>query len=191
MPDNLDFDNFEKYTFENRDQQRYGLPHRIIFRIYYDPVESMKQQKHLYHLIPMMEINNGEINTQPLKPFHRQFYRKAIEEHNRQFGKVDFNRLFTVEELSNISAFKDTLDERDRGIRPGFPEDITFEEEQMIYNIIMNVSKTDVIRLFGLEEVKPELTATEKKDQEIASLQSQVSQLTELVSKLLDSKKDE
>lgn len=191
MPDNLDFDNFEKYTFENRDQQRYGLPHRIIFRIYYDPVESMKQQKHLYHLIPMMEINNGEINTQPLKPFHRQFYRKAIEEHNRQFGKVDFNRLFTVEELSNISAFKDTLDERDRGIRPGFPEDITFEEEQMIYNIIMNVSKTDVIRLFGLEEVKPELTATEKKDQEIATLQDQVSQLTDLVQKLLNSKKDE
>ena len=190
MPDNIDYDEWEKYTFENRDQQRYSLPHRIIFRIYYDPVESMKQQKHLYHLIPMMEINNGELNTQPLKPFHRQFYRKTIEEHNRQFGKVDFNRLFTVEELSHISAFKDTLDERDKGIRPGFPEDITSEEEQLIYNIIMNVSKPDVIRLFNLEEVKPELSSAEKKDQEIASLQNQVSQLTELVKQLLD-KKDE
>lgn len=190
MPNDMNWDDIEKYTYENRDQQRYGLPHRIIFRIYYDPVESLRRREHLYHLIPMLEINNGEINTQPLKPFHRQFYRKTIEEHNRQFGSVNFDRLFTVDELSSISAFKDTLDERDKGIRPGFPEDITFEEEQMIYNIIMNVSKTDVIRLFNLEEVKPELSSAEKKDQEIASLQSQVSQLTDLVKQLLD-KKDE
>lgn len=190
MPDNIDFEDFDRYTYENRDQQRYSLPHRIIFRLYYDPVESLNQQKHLYHLIPMMEINNGEVSTQPLKPYHRQFYRKAMDEFSKQFNGVNFNRLFTVDELSIISAFKDTLSERDRGIRPGFPEDITFAEEQMIYNIIMNVSKTDVLKLFGIEELKPELSATEKKDQEIASLQSQVSQLTELVKQLLD-KKDE
>lgn len=188
MPDGLDFSDFDKYTYENRDQQRYGLPHRIIFRIYYDQVESMKQQRHLYHLLPMMEINNGELSTQPLKPYHRQFYRQAMEEFNKQFKDADFNRLFTVEELSSISSFKDTLAERDRGIRPGFPEDITFAEEQMIYNIIMNVSKTDVLKLFGIEEIKPETVKTAK-DQEIDTLKDQVSQLTDLVKQLL-SKKD-
>ena len=188
MPDGLDFSDFDKYTYENRDQQRYGLPHRIIFRIYYDQVESMKQQRHLYHLLPMMEINNGELSTQPLKPYHRQFYRQAMEEFNKQFKDADFNRLFTVEDLSIISSFKDTLAERDRGIRPGFPEDITFAEEQMIYNIIMNVSKTDVLKLFGIEEIKPETVKTTK-DQEIDTLKDQVSQLTDLVKQLL-SKKD-
>lgn len=184
MPDGLDFSDFDKYTYENRDQQRYGLPHRIIFRIYYDQVESMKQQRHLYHLLPMMEINNGELSTQPLKPYHRQFYRQAMEEFNRQFKDADFNRLFTAEELSSISSFKDTLVERDRGIRPGFPEDITFAEEQMIYNVIMNVSKTDVLKLFGIEEIKPE-TVKMTKYQEIDTLKDQVSQLTDLVKQLL------
>ena len=107
-----------------------------------------------------------------------------MEEFNKQFKDADFNRLFTVEELSGISTFKDTLAERDRGIRPGFPEDITFAEEQMIYNIIMNVSKTDVLKLFGIEEIKPEAVKTTK-DQEIDTLKDQVSQLTDLVKQLL------
>lgn len=107
MVDGIDFDNIDKYTFENRDQQRYGLPHRIIFRVYYDQVESMRQQRHLYHLLPMMEINNGEVSSQPLKPYHRQFYRQAMEEFNKQFKGVDWTRLFTPEELSAVSSFKD------------------------------------------------------------------------------------
>ena len=186
MVDGIDFDNIDKYTYENRDQQRYGLPHRIIFRIYYDQVESMRQQRHLYHLLPMIEINNGEVSSQPLKPYHRQFYRQAMEEFNKQFRGVDWTRLFTPEELSVVSSFKDKLEERDRGIRPGFPEDITFAEEQMIYNIIMNVSKTDVLKLLGIEEVKVDNRS--EKDKKIDALESQVGELTALIKQLLDKK---
>lgn len=186
MPNDMNWDEIEKYTYENRDQQRYNLPHRIIFRIYYDHVESLKRREHLYHLIPMLEINNGELNTQPLKPYHRQFYRQAMEEFNKQFKGVDWTRLFTPEELSAVSSFKDKLEERDRGIRPGFPEDITFAEEQMIYNIIMNVSKTDVLKLLGIEEVKVDNRS--EKDKKIDALESQVCELTALIKQLLDKK---
>ena len=56
----------------------------------------------------------------------------------------------------------------------------------MIYNIIMNVSKTDVLKLLGIEEVKVDNRS--EKDKKIDALESQVCELTALIKQLLDKK---
>ena len=134
------------------------------------------------------QTKDGRGNIAPVTIIMPTLAMMAKEEFNKQFKGVDWTRLFTPEELSAVSSFKDKLEERDRGIRPGFPEDITFAEEQMIYNIIMNVSKTDVLKLLGIEEIKVDNRS--EKDKKIDALESQVGELTALIKQLLD-KKDE
>ena len=50
----------------------------------------------------------------------------------------------------------------------------------------MNVSKTDVLRLLGIEEVKVDNRS--EKDKKIDALESQVGELTALIKQLLDKK---
>lgn len=50
----------------------------------------------------------------------------------------------------------------------------------------MNVSKTDVLKLLGIEEVKVDNRS--EKDKKIDALESQVCELTALIKQLLDKK---
>ena len=182
------FDYNDSMDYEKRDQFRSQMPHRLVFRLCYDKTGSIRVKQHLYSLIPFLEINNGENTLTRLKPGHKRFYEDSYSDFERNFSFSDFqNAQFTPDQLQNIYPWREKYNQMYRMFRPGFPDDITMEEETMYMDFAVEISPDDVCSLLGKtwKERETKQTADQKK---IEALEGQVAELAGLLKQLLDNK---
>lgn len=181
-----DFDYRDDMDYEKRNQFRSQMPHRLVFRLCYDKSGSIKAQQHLYSLIPFMEINNGENTLTRLKPGHKRFYQDSFEDFERNFTFSDFQtKQYTPEELQDIYPWREKYNQMYRMFRPGFPEDITMEEETMFMDFAVEISPDDTCKLLGKVWKNKEVPKS-KEQTRIEQLENQVQELVNLVGELLN-----
>lgn len=187
MADN-NFDYSNDQDIEKRDQYRPQLPHRIVYRLCYDRSRSLNSQKHTYQLIPFMEINTGEKTLSRLSPMHKKWYGDVMKDFERNFTFTELkDAFFTEETLQNIYPWKEKYNQMYRAFRKGFPEDIQFDEEQLIYDFAVEISSDDACSLLG-RVWKEEVVQKTKEQDKIEVLEGQVSDLVKLVTELLNKK---
>lgn len=183
-----DFDYRDDMDYEKRSQFRSQMPHRLVFRLCYKKTESLRAKKHLYDLVPFMEINTGEKTLTRLQPGHKRWYQDSFEDFERNFTFSDFqNAQFTPDQLQDIYPWKQKFDQMYKMFRPGFPEDIHFDEEQMFMDFAVEISSDDACKLLG-RTWKEKETPKSKEQDKIDQLEGQVAELTNLLKQLLDNK---
>lgn len=183
-----EFDYKDDMDYEKRSQFRSQMPHRLVFRLCYNKTGSLKAKKHLYDLVPFMEINTGELTLTRLKPGHKIYYQDSYEDFERNFSFSDFqNKQYEPSELSDLYPWKEKFNQMYRMFRPGFPDDIQFDEEQLIYDFAVEISPDDTCKLLGRVWKDKEKQKTPEQ-QKIETLEQQVSELTGLLKQLLDNK---
>lgn len=183
-----DFEFKDDQDIEKRDQFRPQMPHRLVFRLCYNKTLSLQKKEHLYELIPFMEINTGEKALSRLSPHHKKWYPDSFDDFERNFKFSDFSNVFyNVEQLANIYPWKEKYNQMFRTYRPGFPEDIQFDEEQLIYDFACEISPDDVCNLLG-RTWKEKVSPKQQENAKIEQLENQVAELTSLLKQLLDNK---
>lgn len=186
MADIVDYQ--DDQDIEKRDQYRPQMPHRLVFRLCYDKTGSLKKKEHLYSLVPYMEINTGEKTLSRLSGIHRKWYPDSFEDFERNFTFADFqDKQYTPDQLMNIYPWKEKYNQMYKAFRPGFPNDIQFDEEQLIYDFAVEISPDDVCTLLG-KIWKEKVTPKTKEQDRIETLEQQVTELTALLKQLLDNR---
>lgn len=183
------FDYSEDIDYEKREKLYGKLPTRLIYALSYQKSMSLKKGVHIYSLCPFIEINDGRSKSNiKLSQYYKRFYKNIFEDFERNFSFSDFqNAFFTIDQLQDIQPWKQKFDRLCSLYRPGFPDDITMEEETMFMDFAVEISPDDACKLLG-KVWKEKETPKSKEQGRIEQLEGQVAELTNLLKQLLDNK---
>lgn len=183
------FEYSQNIDVANRASETAKLPARLNFTIEYDYGDSNKLQKHVYQVRPFMYVNTGEQTKVPLNKYNFKQYSAQLTNFSKVFTLKDFDRYWEIEELPE--SFREKLENHMDEIKQMYrvPNDLTFQEEELLYVISMDISWNKVLQLFGRE-----MPVEKNSNDEIEELKKQNVELLAMCKELiaeLNKKKDQ